>query len=94
MSSSRDKAVRRHRRRLRERGIKRVEIEAAEADASLIRQLAKLLREGGATAERARRELIDIVAPGSPGLKELLASAPLAGIRIARSRDRARKIDL
>ena len=94
MSTSREKALRNHRRRLRERGIKRVEVEAAETDASLIRQLAKVLRAGGEKAEETRHQLTELVAPKGPGLKELLASAPLAGIRITRSRDPGRSLDL
>lgn len=71
-----------------------MEVEAAETDASLIRQLAKVLRAGGEKAEETRRQLTELVAPNGPGLKELLASAPLAGIRITRSRDPGRSLDL
>jgi hypothetical protein len=71
-----------------------VEVEAAEADASLIRQLAKILRGGGENAARARQRLSEIVASTGPGLKELLASAPLEGIRITRSRDPGRSAEL
>ena len=94
MATSREKAVRNHRRRLKERGLRRVEVEAAESDTSLIRQLAKVLRGEGEKAEEARQRLSEIVASKSPGLKDLLASAPLEGIRIARSHDPDRTIEL
>lgn len=94
MSTSRDKAVRKHRRRLKEQGFRRVEVEAAEPDASLIRQLAKVLRGGGEEAEAARLLLGKIVSSKRQGLKDLLASAPLEGISITRTRDPGRTIEL
>ena len=69
MGTSRDKAVRKHRRRLKEQGFRRVEVEAAEPDASLIRQLARVLREGGEEAEEARLLLIKIVSSKRPGIE-------------------------
>ena len=94
MSTSREKAVQNHRRRLRERGLKRVEVEAAETDAALIRQLAKVLRGGGKNAEKARQRMSEIVVATGPGLKDLLVLAPLEGIRITRSRDPGRITEL
>ena len=94
MSTSREKAVQNHRRRLKERGLKRVEVAAAETDAALIRKLAKVLRGEGTSAEKARQRMSEIVAATGPGLKDLLASAPLEGIRITRSRDPGRIIEL
>lgn len=94
MSTSQERALRNHRRRLKERGLRRVEVEATDADASLIRELARLLRAGGERAATARRILTNAIVLNEPGLKELLASAPLEGIRITRSRDTGRTIDL
>ena len=94
MSASQDKAVRDHRRRLKERGLKRVEIHAAEADAALIRHLAKILREDDERAELVRTRLDDLIAERPAGLKTLLAAAPLEGIRITRSRDSGRTVEL
>jgi len=94
MTTSQEKALRNHRRRLKEQGLRRVEVEATDSDASLIRQLARVLRAGGEKAEEARQGLIDMVSLQEPGLKELLASAPLEGIRIRRSRDTGRPIEL
>ncbi len=94
MSTSQEKAIRKHRQRLKQRGLKRVEVEAAESDASLIRQLAKILRKDSDRAERIRGQLAALIASQSPGLKELLSAAPLEGIRIIRSPDRGRKIEV
>lgn len=94
MSTSREKAVQNHRRRLKARGLKRVEVEAAESDAAMIRTLAKMLRSEGQGAETARQRLSEIIAGKGPGLKALLESAPLEGICITRSRDPGRIIEL
>jgi hypothetical protein len=94
MATSQEKALRNHRRRLKEKGLKRVEVEATNSDASLIRQLARVLRAGGEKAEEARQLLIEIIASSEPGLKELLVSAPLEGTRVKRSRDTGCPIEL
>lgn len=94
MSTSQDKAVREHRRRLKERGLRRVEIHAAESDAALIRQLARILREDNTSAELVRSRLNDLVAERPAGLKALLAAAPLEGIRITRARGSGRTVEL
>ena len=94
MEDSREKAVRDHRRRLKARGLKRVELEASASDATLLRQLAKILRGGDEQASQLRTRLAALAGPGSTDLKALLASAPLEGLRIKRSRDRGRSVDL
>ena len=94
MARSQEKALKNHRLRLKEKGLKRVEVEAREADASLIRQLAKTLRTDGDKAREVRQSLIDLLASEQTGLKELLLSAPLEGIRITRSRDTGRPVEL
>lgn len=94
MSASQDKAVRDHRRRLKERGLNRVEVHAIEADAALIRQLAKILREDDERAQLVRTQLDELIAERPSGLKALLAAAPLDGILITRSRESGRAIEL
>jgi len=94
MSTSQEKAVRRHRQRLKRRGLKRVEVEAVESDAALIRKLARLLRKDGESTEWIRAQLAALVTTDGPGLKALLAAAPLEGIRIIRSVDRGRIVEL
>ena len=94
MARSQEKALKNHRLRLKEKGLKRVEVEAREADASLIRTLAKALRADGDKAREARQLLIDLLASEQAGLKEVLLAAPLEGIRITRSRDTGRPAEL
>jgi hypothetical protein len=94
MARSQEKALKNHRLRLKKKGLRRVEVEAREADASLIRQLAKTLRTDGDKGREVRQSLIDLLASEQAGLKELLLSAPLEGIRITRSRDTGRPVEL
>lgn len=94
MAGSQEKALKNHRRRLKEKGFRRVEVEARDTDASLIRQLAKALRADGDKAREARQMLVDLLTSEQTGLKELLLSAPLEGVRITRSVDTGRPIEL
>ncbi len=94
MAGSQENALKNHRRRLKEKGLKRVEVEARDSDASLIRQLARALRADGDKAREARQILIDLLASEQTGLKELLLSAPLEGVRITRSVDAGRPVEL
>jgi hypothetical protein len=95
MTKSQRKAVQVHRQRLKVRGLQRVEIQASEDDAELIRNLARCLRGDERVAARIRRQLQATVKGKAPAsLKELLAAAPLEGVRMTRSRDRGRVIEL
>ena len=94
MSTSQEKAIRRHRQRLKQRGLRRVEVEAADKDAALIRKLARILRKDGESAEWIRAQLALFLGSKRPDLKAVLAAAPLEGIRISRSNDRGRTIEL
>ena len=95
MTKSQQKAVRIHRQRLKVRGLQRVEIQASEDDAELIRSLARCLRDDDRVAARVRRQLrATIKRKATPSLKQLLAAAPLEGVRIVRSRERPRSTDL
>lgn len=95
MTKSQQKAVRVHRQRLKVRGLQRVEVQASEDDAELIRSLARCLRDDDRVAARVRRQLRTTVGTKAvQSLKELLAAAPLEGIRIVRSRERARRADV
>lgn len=94
MSSPHRKAVSNHRRRLKQRGVLRLEVHVRKADAALVRGVVKALADPERNAE-ARAVLLDRFGP-SPGrgLKALLASAPLDGIDLRRARDFGRDIDL
>ena len=94
MTITQESALRTHRRRLRERGLKRVELQAGESDASLLRELARILRSDSERAERARKQLRELITEQPAGLKALLCAAPLDGIRITRSADRGRTVEL
>ena len=95
MSTAQKKAIRNHRRRLRNQGLIRIEVQASEADARLVRSLARALREDPEKAAILRRQLRETIGMGeAEGLKALLAAAPLEGIEISRSRDRGRYVKL
>ena len=89
-----------HRRNLRRNGMKRVEVRVAATDAECVRQLARILRQGGADADwlrdrlAARRDPHTVTTGG-----ELLAffrASPLVGadVFIERDKEPARPIDL
>lgn len=54
---ARTKAVKTHRKRLRTRGMKRVEVTVPSKDADLVREVAAVLRANTATAQRLRTAL-------------------------------------
>jgi hypothetical protein len=87
-------AVTEHRRRRRAQGLKRVEVQAADADAGLLRAVAAALADP-ARAPAARRWLrTRFLPPPATDLKALLESAPLDGIDLERSRDTGRDVAL
>jgi len=95
MSTAQKKALRNHRRRLRDQGLVRLEVQASEADAPLLRALARALLHEPEKAALLRRQLrATMGTPEGEGLKALLAAAPLEGIEISCSRDPGRVIDL
>ena len=70
------KAVAEHRKRLKQRGLVRIEVRASKEDAPLLREVAGALADP-ARATQTRRLLREHVAPyAGMGLKELLAAAP------------------
>jgi hypothetical protein len=87
-------ALAEHRRRLRSRGLQRVEVQVREEDAPLVRAVAAALADPGRAAE-ARALLRGRFAPApARSLKDLLASAPLEGVTLDRPRDAGRAVDL
>ena len=83
-----------HRQRLKHQGIVRVEVHVHKDDAALVRSVAQALsdpKEGADTRALLRARF----APQTgQSLKALLASAPLDGIELTRSRDTGRGVDL
>jgi hypothetical protein len=72
-----------------------LEVQTPEADKALIRKIANLLRGDPARAAWVRARLRRAIREESkPGLKALLASAPLEGIDLTRDRDLGRSVEL
>lgn len=82
------------RKRQKQEGIVRVEVQVRKEDAVLLRGVAQALSDP--TREVETRSLLKarFAAPSPVGLKALLASAPLDGIEFERSRDPGRPVDL
>lgn len=89
------KALKSHRRRLRARGVKRVEVLVRTKDVALVRRLAAGLRSGAVEAQRLRDAVAAAVAGESAApLAELLYDPAIAGPEfdeIFRQIDRSRK---
>lgn len=93
MNSKVSKHVAEHRKRLKQRGLVRIELRAPKEDAGLLRDIAKALADP-ARAVRTRRLLHEHFNPyAGMGFKELLAAAPLEGVDLERDRDTPREID-
>ena len=87
-------AVAEHRRRLRSRGLQRVEVQVRGEDAPLVRAVAAALADPERAAE-ARALLRGRFAPApTRSLKDLLAAAPLEGVALERARDAGRAVEL
>lgn len=87
-------ALAEHRRRLRDRGLQRVEVQVRGEDAALVRAVAAALADPGRAAE-ARALLRGRFAPApARSLKDLLASAPLEGVDLDRPSGAGRAIEL
>ena len=95
MNQTQQEAVNRYRKRLEDRGLVRLEVQTATEDAPLIRQVARILRGAPAQADQMRAHLQQAIQTvPKPGLKKLLASAPLEGVDLTRQRDFDRDVDL
>ena len=87
-------AVAEHRRRLRSRGLQRIEVQVRGEDAPLVRAVAAALADPD-QANEARALLRRRFGPApTRSLKDLLAAAPLDDIDLTRSRDTGRPVDL
>jgi hypothetical protein len=93
MSNHHKKAVADHRRRLRQRGMIRLEVRVRREDADLVRNVVRAL-DDPERAPGTRRTLRASIGSAAPvDIKTLLASAPLEGIDLSRDRDVARDIE-
>ncbi|MBL8670700.1 MAG: hypothetical protein JNK11_08625 [Alphaproteobacteria bacterium] len=92
-------AVTRYRRRQRGRGLLRVELQAAKADAALLRRAAQTLRADQAAAARVRAALVAALASqtGAELLRGLAAPESddaLADWALARDKSPSRDVEL
>jgi hypothetical protein len=94
MAADRNHALTEYRRRMKRRGLVRLEVRVRRPDAALVRGVAEALNDPSREVE-ARAILRErfIRRPGK-GLKALLAAAPLNGIDLRRRRDRGRDVEL
>lgn len=83
-----------HRARMERRGFVRIEVNVRKEDAGLVRCVASALSDPARQAEARLLLRQRFVGPPKVSLKALLASAPLEGIDLERSRDPGRDIDL
>src|SRR5712671_2132054 len=83
-----------HRARMACQGFVRVEVNVRKEDAGLVRGVAAALSDPLRRTEARMLLRQRFVEPPKVGLKALLASAPLDGIDLDRSRDLGREVDL
>jgi flagellar motor component MotA len=83
-----------YRRRLKQRGVVRLEVNVQRDDAPLVRKIVKALSDP--QRETQVRALLhkQFDTNHARGLKELLAAAPLDGVDLSRSRSSGRDIEL
>ncbi len=94
MTSANPSPVTKWRKRRQRQGFVRVEVQVRKEDASLVRDVATALVDPEREIE-ARAILREKIAmPRSGSLKALLASAPLEGIDLERSREFGRDVAL
>ena len=87
-------AVAEHRRRLRSRGLQRVEVQVRGEDAPLVRAVAAALTDPDRASEARALLRRRFGLKPTRSLKDLLAAAPLDDIDLTRSRDTRRAIGL
>jgi hypothetical protein len=94
MPQSKPKSLSAYRRRLKLRGVVRVEVHVHRNDAALVRSVARALSDPAVETETRTllRERFGVAK--AEGLKEFLASAPLEGLDLTRKRDVGRKVEL
>ena len=83
-----------HRKRMKKRGKVRVEVNVKKEDAELIRAVAGALTDPEREADTRAWLRKELRGARVLGLKALIESAPFEGIKIVRSRDAGRPVDL
>jgi hypothetical protein len=94
MASSVRRAVKKYRTRLKKAGIVRLEVRVRKDDAPLVREVVEALSDPQ-REEEARAKLRQHFGAGEgEQFKAFLASAPLEGIDLTRSKDIGQDVDL
>ncbi|MBV9739122.1 MAG: hypothetical protein JOZ30_05755 [Hyphomicrobiales bacterium] len=94
MTGKAKSSLAKHRARMGRQGLVRVEVSVRKEDATLVRRVASALSDPSRQAEARlllRQRFVD---PPKVSLKGLLASAPLDGFDLERSRDLGRDVEL
>jgi len=88
------KAITNFRKRLKQRGMARLEVNVRKDDATLVRNVVQAL--SNPEQEQSARALLrkHFGSRQAEGLKALLAAAPLEGVDLGRERDFGRDVDL
>ncbi len=94
MPRTQRKHVSAFRRRLKRRGVVRVEVHVRKHDAALVRGVVKALADPSREAEARALLRERFGAAKAKGLKALLAAAPLEGIDLTRAHDFGRDVAL
>jgi hypothetical protein len=98
VSAAQNKAVKSHRRRLRQRGLTRFEVQGRASDKELLRALARKLAEGSTEAARIRATVSGAVNSdgNTGGIWAALRGSPLIGaeLDVGRSDLQPREVDL
>jgi hypothetical protein len=94
MTTAGTKSVAEHRKRLKQRGLARVELRVPKEDAPLLREIAAALADTARAPEARRRLRENFPCYAGMNFKELLAAAPLdLDLDFERAIDRRREID-
>jgi hypothetical protein len=94
MANTGKKAVAEHRKRLKRRGLVRIEVRAPKEDAAILRDIAGALADPSRVVQ-TRRLLYQHFNPyAGLNFKELLAAAPLEGVDLERNPDTGRDVEL
>jgi hypothetical protein len=94
MMNARQKSLSTYRRRLKRRGVVRLEVHVHKNDAPLVRGVVKALADPQREAETRALLRERFAAEGAKGFKAFLATAPLEGIELTRDRTHGRDVEL
>ena len=94
MIKAQQKAVNSFRKRLKQQGMARLEVNVRKGDAALVRNVVRAL--SSPEQEQMARALLreHFGSKSATGLKDLLVAAPLEGVDLSRKHDVGRDVDL